>query len=239
MGRKKRTSAAEFFAGFPESPAPAFDAWPPADWFVGQDETGQDGKPFDWAAPPANFAVEDAFRWVSRVHTLYRHWDVLGWSWTRANSQTSSALTNAYLLVDDLRRRGLVPLAGFWRFGGEMDDCPHGFEVRELGRVRDWLGEALEHRRRVARLTADYGRGEVTIDGKTFQVGDIPAAIVHLLLTWKRGYSLPKMEPLVSSLLGGMPVSHLEREIEKLPDCVRAAIDSDNAGHFILPEYLG
>ena len=241
MGRKKPESAAELPADMPDAPAPAFDAWPPAGWFVGPDEVGRDGRPFRWCPPPENFPAADALDWVARTHRLLEYWDAVDWSWSRANGPNRSALTNAYLLVDDLRRRGLVPQSGLRIFRVEMDDCPAGFEVRELGRVRDWLGRVIGAGRQPApapRLSADVRAGTVTLDGAMHHVGDIRAAFVHVLLTAREGVSLKNMEPLVGGLCSGISVSHLERARGKLPEGVQAAVNT-KPRHSIKPEYLG
>lgn len=229
--------------GESDAPTPAFDSWPPSGWFIGPDETGDDGQPFDWSAPPAGFSVDVAYDWVFRTAVLYRYWASTGWTGPR-NGPSSSALTNAYMLVDDLRRRGLVPPGGPKRFYVEMNECPPGFEARQLARVRDWLGRVVESSSRVTsdepRLVANYTDGTVTIDGETFNVGDVAAALVHALLASDDWVSLRNLKRLVSELLNGVTVSHPERVTLRLPQVVRDAIEVDQQkGHRIKPEYLG
>lgn len=243
MADDEPRTAAEFFHGSGEEPPPAYNSWPPSGWFIGPDEAGGDGQPFDWSAPPAGFSVGAAYEWVLRAAALYRYWASIGGAGPR-NGPSSSALTNAYMLVDDLRRRGLVPLRGLKRFHVEMDDCPPGFEARELTKASDWLGRAVEACRTVEppcpRLTANYVDGTVTIDGVTHHVGDTQAAFVHALLASADWVSLKDLKRRLSERLNGVIVSHPERVRPKLPASIRNAIDVDQQkGHRIKREYLG
>lgn len=265
MNRDEPKTAAELLSDVHATNGPAFDSWPPTGWFVGPDEFGEDGIPFDWSAPPPKFSVEEAYRWVARVVALYLHWDAISYFWSRHNGPSRSALTNAYLLVGDLRRRGLVPLSGLKMFRVPMDDCPVGFEARNLGVVCDWLAKQVDNDRQRAqaalarveckeavlaelqrqaetaknRLSADYQKGTVTLGSDHYQVGEIPAAFVYVVLTSDERISLKDIASKMGELLGGIEISHAEREKEKLPPCIQDIFDVKPKGHRIKAEYLG
>lgn len=235
------TSAAELLSGAREADGPTFDSWPPTGWFVGLNEVTAAGARFDWSPPPPGFAVETARAWVERVAALYRHWDAIDFSFSRPNRPSSSALTNAYLLVADLRRRRLVPLSGFKIFRVPMDECPAGFEARELGVVSDWLAELLPQapHKPTIRLAATPAAGTVTLDGVEHPVGDEAAALVQVILNSNDWVSLKTIKSQVLQLFH-LELTHPERTRASLPKVVLDAIDVDQQkGHRIKPEYLG
>ncbi|WP_439627653.1 hypothetical protein [Gemmata sp.] len=241
MKRDEPKSAAELFTGARAADRPTFDCWPPTDWFVGPDESTAGGGRFDWSPPPPGFSVELAYAWVGRVADLYRYWDAVNFSYSHQNRPSSSALSNAYLLVGDLRRRGLVPLGGFQIYRVPMDDCPVGFEARELAVVSDWLGGVLQQvpRTSTIRLAATPATGIVTVDGVQYQVGDEAASLVQGILDSGEWVSLKTLKSQVQKEYR-LELSHPERTLKRLPKEVRDAIDVDQQrGHRIKPEYLG
>ena len=143
--------------------------------------------------------------------------------------------------MSDLRHRSLVSLSGLKIFRVPMDDCPVGFEARELGVVGDLLAEVMtrERRKPAPRLTDEPKDGIVTLDGTRYQVGDEAAAIVQVILNAKKWISYKNIKSEVKKQFG-LEISHPERTKQNLPKVIRDAIDVDRQkGHRIKDEYLG
>ncbi len=146
----------EIMEGLGEAEPPKFDSWPPPGWFQGFDAHGEGGAPFDWACPPRDFSVEEAYRYVERVARLYRAHEADGSYNPIRNGHEYPAVSNAYLLVRDLRRRSLVPQDGLrtYRLGNPLDPEMEGFEPRALTEASDWLGKQAERARQKAETDA-------------------------------------------------------------------------------------
>jgi hypothetical protein len=226
--------------------SPAYDAWPPSNWFEGPADSDSEGRPFDWRAPAASFGLQDGYDWTDRVLRLYSHWRSNDIDPSEHNQSGWSALTNAYSIIDDLRRRHLLPHRNLKRWMGSVEKLHSDAEISYLEQAREYLSQAIadtssiDRRNSEPRLAANWKKQWVSLDGTRYDVSAEAALLVQLLLEQNGELiSLPKLAKAMEPDLGVRPL-HLERSRDRLPPPILEAIEViKNKGHRIRREYLG
>jgi hypothetical protein len=226
--------------------SPATDGWPPSRWFETQSDTDSQNNPFDWQAPPAGFGLRDGYDWIDRVLVLYRRVWPSDFNPSEHNDSGWSALTNAYAIIDDLRRRHLLGLRQFRRWTKSVEALHPDAEISFLEEAREYLIRAIadmssiDRRNAEPRLRADTREGSVFLDNTKHPVSAEAALFIQLLLEQKGEFiSLAALAAAMTPILGARPL-HIERQRDSLPaEILRDTIEVTPRGHRIRREYLG